>query len=146
MHIKGMIKQIVEHGKPEDMECLAEMLTDLVYDLKHTDPGYYNALEYKLHKMAYGEHLTEEMAHHWVSEMQNKDGTHGPHWTMEQTNQYAGRHNHCDFFAVLNMMYSDYYNPKFDANTYIDMARDWLDDPDVPTGKTLKYYMRVVKD
>lgn len=145
MHIKHMIKEIVEHSKPEDMECLAEMLTDLIYDLKHTDQGYYSALEYKLHKMAYGEHLTPEMAHKWTEHMQNKDGSKSPHWTMEQTNQYAGRHNHCDFFAVLNMMYSDYYKPKFDTNDYVELANDWLNDIDVPEGKTLKYYMRVVQ-
>lgn len=146
MHVRQMIDYIVEHGKHEDMVCLAEILTDLVYDLKHTDHGYYKAIEYKLHKMAYGEHLTDELAQHWVADMQNKDGTKGPHWTMEQTNQYAGRYNHADFFAVLNMMYSDYYNAKFDTNTYVELAHDWLDDPDVDAGKTLKYYMRVVKD
>ena len=146
MHVKKMIHEIVEHGRPEDMDCLAEMLTDLIYDLKHTDKGYYHALEYKLHTMAYGEHLTEDMAKHWVECMQNKDGTHGPHWTIEQTSQHAGQHNHADFFAVLNMMYSDYYHSQFDTATYVSLANDWLDDPDVPEGKTLRYYMRVVKD
>lgn len=146
MHIKEMIERIVEHGRPEDMECLSEMLTDLLYDLKHTDHAYYAAMKYKLHTMAYGEHLTEHMAQEWVGHMKNKDGSKGPHWSMEQTNQYAGRHNHCDFFVVLNMMYSDYYNPKFDTNTYVELANDWLNDVDVPEGKTLKYYMRVVRD
>jgi hypothetical protein len=145
MHIKEMIHAIVEHGRPEDMDCLSEILIDLIYDLKHTDKGYYHAIEYKLHTMAYGEHLTNEMAHKWVENMNNKDGTKGPHWTMDQTSQYAGRHNHSDFFAVLNMMYSDYFNPKFDTNTYVELANDWLDDSDVPEGKTLKYYMHVVK-
>ena len=145
MHIKEMIHAIVEHGRPEDMDCLSEILIDLIYDLKHTDKGYYHAIEYKLHTMAYGEHLTNEMAHKWVENMSNKDGTKGPHWTMDQTSQYAGRHNHSDFFAVLNMMYSDYFNPKFDTNTYVELANDWLDDSDVPESKTLKYYMHVVK-
>jgi hypothetical protein len=144
MHIKKMIEHIVNHGKPEDMHCLSEILTDLIYDLKHTDHSYYHAIEYKLHKMAYGEHLTEDMAHKWVDNMQNKDGTKGPHWTMDQTSQYAGRHNHADFYAVLNMMYSDYYNPSFDTSTYVKLAEDWLDDPDVGSGKTLKYYYYVV--
>lgn len=144
MLIEEMLHTIVKHGRPEDMDCLADIMTDLIYDLKHTDHGYYKAVEYKLHKMAYGEHLTEDMAHNWVENMQNKDGTHGPHWTMEQTNQYAGRHNHCDFFAVLNMMYSDYYNPSFDTSTYVKLAEDWLEDADVGAGKTLKYYYYVV--
>lgn len=63
---------------------------------------------------------------------------------MDQTNQYAGRHNPADFFAVLNMMYSDYYNPSFDTSTYVKLAEDWLNDPDVGPGKTLKYYYYVV--
>ena len=145
MHIKRMIEHIVENGEHEDMECLSEMLTTLIYDLKHTNHTQFEVYEYKLHKMAYGEHLTEDMAKHWVSQMQNKDGSHGEHWTMEQTAQHAGRHNHCDFYAVLNMIYSDYYNPKFDTATYIELANDWLNDSDVPSGKTLKYYLHVVK-
>lgn len=145
-HIEEMIKIIVDNGKHEDMVCLEEILTDLIYDVKRSDHGYYKAIEYKLHKMAHGEHLTDEMAHKWVDDMENKDGTKGPHWTIEQTNQYAGRHNPFDFFAVLNMIYSDYYSPKFDTATYVELAEDWLDDADVHDGKTLKYYMRVVKD
>ena len=42
------------------------------------------------------------------------------------------------------MMYSDYYNQKFDTNKYIELAKDWLNDKDVGDGKTLKYYMLVV--
>lgn len=146
MHIKKMIQEIVDKGKHEDMECLSEILTDLIYDLKQSDKGYFHAIEYKLHTMAYGPHLTEDMAKHWVECMQNKDGTIGPHWTMEQTNQYAGRHHHADFYAVLNMMYSDYYSSNFSTDTYVELAHNWLDDVDVPEGKTLKYYMRVVKE
>ena len=145
MHIKEMIHAIVEHGRPEDMDCLSEILTDLIYDLKHTDRGYYHAIEYKLHTMAYGEHLTEDMAKDWVAHMSNKDGSCGEHWTMEQTNQYAGQHHHADFYAVLNMMYSDYYSSKFTTEEYVHLANDWLNDKDVPYGKTLRYYMYVVK-
>ena len=146
MHIQKMIKHIVVHGDHEDMECLADILTDLIYDLKQTEHSYYKSIEYKLHEMAYGEHLTPEMAKHWVECMDNKDGSKGAHWSMEQTNQFAGHHNQADFYAVMNMMYSDYYNSSFDTNTYATLAKDWLNDVDVGVGKTLKYYMRVVKD
>lgn len=60
--------------------------------------------------------------------MSNKDGTHGPHWSIEQTRQVQRERNiaadEWDFYAILNMMYSDYYNPKFDTGTYIDLAKD----------------------
>lgn len=144
MHIKKMVEHIVEQGEHEEMECLSEILIDLIYDLKHTDKTYYHELEYKLHKMAYGEHLTEDMAHKWVENMENKDGTKGAHWTIEQAKSHVGHHNLADFYAVLNMMYSDYYSPSFDTSTYVRLAEDWLNDPDVGAGKTLKYYYYVV--
>ena len=144
MKIKKYIDQLVKTGSPDDMECLSDMLEDLVCDLKESDHEKYMQYKFKLHRLAYGEHLSEDMAKHWVSEMKNKDGTVGEHWSYEQTSTLAEKHNKCDFYAVLNMMYSDYYNPRFDTNTYVTLARDWLDDKDVGGGKTLKYYMYVV--
>ena len=76
--------------------------------------------------------------------MQNKDGTTGEHWSYEQTSPLAEQYDKWDFYAVLNMIYSDYYNPRFDTNTYISLAKDWLNDKDVGSGKTLRYYMYVV--
>ena len=49
------------------------------------------------------------------------------------------------FYAIANMVYSDYYNLRFDTNTYVQLAIDWLDDKDVGGNKTLKYYMYVAK-
>ena len=143
MHRK-LISEIVHKGKPSDMECLADIMEDMIDDLKYTEHHKYKAIEHKLHTLVYGEHLSEYLAHHWVSHMENKDGTHGEHWTMDQTNQFAGNHNHCDWYAVMNMIYSDYYNPKFDTNTYVELAHDWINDADVGEGKTLKYYLYVV--
>ena len=144
MKIKKYIDQLVKTGSPDDMECLSDMLEDLVCDLKESDHEKYIQYKFKLHRLAYGEHLSEDMAKHWVSEMKNKDGTVGEHWSYEQTSTLAEKHNKCDFYAVLNMMYSDYYNSRFDTNTYVTLARDWLDNKDVGEGKTLKYYMYVV--
>lgn len=59
--------------------------------------------------------------------------------------QYAPHLDKSDFYAIANMVYSDYYNPRFDTNTYVQLAIDWLDDKDVGGNKTLKYYMKVVK-
>lgn len=44
------------------------------------------------------------------------------------------------------MVYSDYYNPKFDTLTYIELAKNWLEDEDIPGNKLLKYYYFVVHD
>lgn len=143
MHRK-LIDKIIAEGSNEDMECLKEILIDLIDKLKYSDYDKYKRIELKLYRKVYGDHLTEELAHEWVEEMENKDGTKGEHWSMEETSKYAMNYNKADFYAVLNMMYSDYYNPKFDTSTYIQMAYDWLSDKDVGDGKTLKYYMFVV--
>lgn len=143
MH-KELIKKIIEKGTPEDMECLKDIVLGLFDHIKICDRGEYKELEYKLYKIVYGEHLNEELAHKWVAKMENKDGTKGEHWTYEQTSQYADKLNKCDFYVALNMVYSDFYNPKFDLATYIELAKDWLNDKDVDDGKLLKYYMFVV--
>lgn len=144
MH-RVLIPRIIKSENPEDMRCLETLMLAMIDKLHVLDHDEYERIEHKLYKMVYGKHLNEDLAHKWVSSMRNKDGTHGEHWTMDQTNQYAGTHNKCDWYAVLNMMYSDYYNPKFDTNTYIELAKDWLNDSDVEEGKTLNYYRHVVQ-
>lgn len=141
---KHLIKKIIENGKQTDMEYLEYLLDDFIHDLKTENYTKYKSLELDLYKIAYGKHLNEELALEWVSEMENKDGTKGQHWSVDQTSQYAGEFNKWDWYAVMNMMYSDYYNQKFDTNTYVELAKDWLNDKDVGDGKTLKYYMLVV--
>ena len=149
MYIKKMMDIIVEKGNKEQMDKLGNMFVDMVYDLKEKDPMKFKSIEYEMHKIAYGDHLTEWQAKCWVSSMENKDGTKGEHWTYEQTEdvrkQYAPGLHHCDWYAVLNMIYSDYYNTKFDTATYIQLAKDWLDDKDIGSCKALKYYLFVVK-
>ena len=144
MH-RELIDKIIKEGNEEDMECLRYILIDLIDDLKYNDYDKYKKVEYKLYKRVYGEHLNEELAKKWVESMENKDGTKGQYWSIEQTTPLAGNYNKYDFYAVANMMRSDYYNQKFDDSVYIQLAKDWLNDPDVGSCKTLKYYMFVVK-
>lgn len=143
--IKKMLNTIIAKNKVEDMEDLSDIFEELFSNVKHRDDRTYKDIKYRLHKMAYGEHLTKEMAEHWVASMENKDGTIGAHWSFEQTSQYATSYDKNDWYAVMNMMYSDYYNQTFDTTNYIKMAKDWMDDKDVREGKTLRYYLFVVK-
>ena len=145
MH-KVLIPRIIKSENPEDMRCLETLMLAMIDKLYGLDHDEYLRVEHKLYKRVYGKHLNEDLAYQWVSSMKNKDGTYGEHWSIEQTSQYAGTHNKYDWYAVLNMMYSDYYNPKFDTNIYIELARDWLNDSDVEEGKTLNYYRHVVKE
>lgn len=142
--VKKMLNTIIKNGKDEDMEALGDIFMEMAHHLKACDYARFKDLKHKMYTIAYGEHLTEDLAKAWVSEMENKDGTHGEHWTMEQTNQYAENYNKADWYAVMNMMFSDYYNPDFNAETYIKLAKDWIGDKDVADGKTLRYYMYVV--
>ena len=143
MH-KKLIKEIIAKESKADMEELECLVIELMDDIKDRDPKLYKHIECKLYKLVYGEHLNEELAQDWVNHMKNKDGTTGEHWTKFQTDQYAGNHNKWDWYAAMNMAYSDYFNPKFDTNFYIDFAKDWIDDKDAGEGKTFKYYMHVI--
>lgn len=98
---------------------------------------------------ARAEKLTKEDAKHWVSKMRNGDGTTGEHWTMEQAKQIQESRNiNCDpaeFYAVLNMMYSDYaaiaqrYGAAIE-DFCANMARMFINDKDAPEGKVRLYY------
>lgn len=143
------IKKIIEHGTTSQMVELRDVLVGLVDYLKCNDYEQYLCTEYEINKIANGGHIGEELAKCWVSKMENKDGTRGEHWSMEQVanamKEKNVKHDLSDFYTVINMMYSDFYNSRFDTTTYIDMAKDWLDDKDVGGCKLLKYYYFVTK-
>lgn len=99
--------------------------------------------------------LTKQRAEEWAEQMENVDGTHGPHWTMDQVKQVmAQKKIDCDpvaFFVTLNMMYSDYAKVAKELGVsnmdfYIKMAKAFLDDQDGPgpEEKIAKYYEYVV--
>lgn len=104
-------------------------------------------------------HLTEEDAMEWNSHMVNQDGTTGPHWSTEETNELA-RALGVEFTHIspwcwnvcCNMMYSDYFNVAMEFNTntpswYGQLARDFLFDPDglPPKTKLCSYFRNLVK-
>ncbi len=89
-------------------------------------------------------------AEEWVSHMENEDGTHGAHWTMDQVkNVMAQRKIDCDpieFYAAMNMMYSDYYKVAKkhgvgnSLDFYVDMAKAFIEDKDAAPDKVYSYY------
>lgn len=98
--------------------------------------------------------LDKQTAKEWTEAMENGDGTRGPHWTVEQTDQVmAQRGLECDsaeFFAVLNSVYSDYcaVAKKHGVNNvdfYADLAKAWLHDKDAVKDKAAAYYEYIVK-
>lgn len=115
-------------------------------DMEPEDQGVHHAAAHKA--------LTKETALEWTSRMQNEDGTTGPRWSMEQTEQARKQRGiDCDpleFYVTMNMMYSDYCKAaeKVNANSvdfYAYMARAFLEDKDAGDGKVSKYFSCVVK-
>ena len=148
MH-KQNIDHIIKHGTNDQMEKMKDVLVAAVCKLKEFSPEEYNNVEFDIHKIAHEGKLGEDLAKKWVDCMENKDGTTGEHWTWDQVAQVMRDKkmtmDMSEFYAVLNMMYSDYCSPRFDINTYVDMAKDWIEDKDASECKTLKYYYFVVK-
>ena len=98
--------------------------------------------------------FTEDDAKAWKARMKNADGSTGRHWNFEQTEQVRRQHGYdCDpaeFYAAINMMYSDYYKigKEFNLNSvdfYAAMAHAFLDDEDAGQDKLAKYYECIVE-
>ena len=99
--------------------------------------------------------MDEHMAKEWTANMENEDGTKGPHWNMEQIKKVMEQRNMTgdpvEFWVAMNMMYSDYCKvaKKLGVNSvdfYAEMAKAFLEDKDtgVPD-KLTAYYENVVK-
>lgn len=100
--------------------------------------------------------LTRETADQWVASMDKPDGGKGGKWTYDQAVQLMkAKGFDCDpavFYAVINMLYSDYGKTlaKYgitSQDAFADLARDWIKDDDVAAGdhKTEMYYQYIVK-
>lgn len=98
--------------------------------------------------------LDRSTAKAWVSQMHNADGTTGGYWTMEQTGQvreqYAPNCDPIEFYAAINMIYSDYgqvlHKYGMDkADVYADMAKAFLQDADAVPDKLAAYYHYIVQ-
>ena len=100
------------------------------------------------------QHLTHDEAEEWCDSMVNADGTKGCHWTLEQTQDVAKQRgitcDKNDFWAAMNMMYSDYgkvakmYSVD-NTNFYADMAAAFLQDKDAVDGKLVEYWEFIVE-
>lgn len=100
--------------------------------------------------------FTREMAQKWMNQMQNADGTTGPHWTMDKTEEVRSQrgigYDSLSFWVAMNMIYSDYSKvaEKINANNmdfYVYMTKAFLDDKDSRSQggqKLAKYYEYVV--
>lgn len=100
--------------------------------------------------MGWMEHeFTEEHARKWMNALPG-----GPHWTKDQTTavmrQCGYDHKPCEFWAVMNALYSDYGKTmaKHGAdkpNIWADLAHDWIDDADAVEDKVGRYWRDIVR-
>lgn len=99
--------------------------------------------------------LTRERAEEWVESMQGKGDKPGETWTYEEIEELAEKHDIpekklVDFYAVMNMLASDYYEvaEKFDVlndDFFVCMAKAFIEDKDAVKDKTAAYYQYIVK-
>lgn len=98
--------------------------------------------------------LTRDMAEEWMENLQNEDGSKGPHWTMDQTKQVMAQRGikgePLEFYVILNALYSDYCKvfQKHNINKidlYADLASAWINDKDAMDGKAALYYECIVQ-
>lgn len=99
-----------------------------------------------------------ETAIQWTANMQNADGTTGPHWSLAQTEAYAqgagvtDKYDKWVWFATMNKEYSDGIKTaiKHGVNRpeyFIDRAIEFLDDKDGPgpERKLMEYYEHIAR-
>lgn len=140
MNFKDLINEYIHGLSDDDMNMLTYKINWFVEKVRMTNPELVDKFLMKV-DLIVNPHFTKETAHYVVSGMNNKDGTTGEHWSYETTMKVMdGDFNEADWYYVLNMIYSDYYKSGRSDETYIGLAKDFLDDKDAPEGKAKRYY------
>lgn len=147
MHDK-IIRQIIEGGNTDDMYAIEAITIEVISRLKTLDYNMYLDVECRLHKMKYGSHIGEHAARKWACMLENKDGTKGGHWTKEVTDNVLKtkglKYDEWDFYIVMNMQYSDYYEAGKTLENYVYLVQCFLDDADAGPYKLIKYFYSIV--
>lgn len=152
MELVKIITSACNQNKISEMEVI-KMLADNL----NCDTGI---LCESIYKKAYGETISKELAEQIVKDMAVTDGSereNGQKWNIDQTSAVGseigidwGKIPKLDFYVVMNMVYSDYYSVaekieySDDSKFYAYMAKAWLCDEDVPSGKLFKYIFHVL--
>lgn len=139
--MKKYLDMIVKNGKQEDMDCLGDILVDLLYEVKESNYPEFKRYKMKIKGMAYEYKLDPELAKEIVEDMKPL----GEYWNMNTIESVIAGDNHrlCDMYVVMNSLVNDYkdiINPE-EVETYIKMAHAWLDDIDAKPNKVWKYFV-----
>lgn len=140
--MKEYLKTIINNGKQEDMECLEDILIDALYEMKESNYDNFKKYKNKIKGMAYGYKVDKELAEEIVEDMKPL----GEYWNMETIASVIQNDMHRleDMYVVMNSLVNDYQNAisTEDVETYIKMARAWLDDVDGHNNKVWWYFVK----
>ena len=144
MEIKELYHYMTTATEEQNDQAI-EVLSEIMHDLQKKFPEYYRKYDKRLEDIYEHGKLSKEEAKAYVAHMTNKDGSKGEHWSMEQTQEYQYSHpdyaeiNPVCFYVAMNMMYSDYYKTTRTIDTYAELAKKFLQDPDAPSDKLTRY-------
>lgn len=143
MKYRELIEKYIDDSDDEAMEMLAYKTDKFVEEVREMHPEMVDKFLMKV-DLILNPSFSKEAAKYVVSKMKNKDGTTGEHWNYETTTSVLESKGYdfkpCDWYYVLNMVYSDYYKSGRSDDTYIELAHDFLSDNDAPQNKAKKYY------
>ena len=138
-----IVKKLAENATKADMETLTELTGDFLEKIRAKEPEV-DKLITKIDLMLNPD-FTKETAEYAVSKMKNEDGTEGGHWDYDTTTSVLKSKgydfNPCDWYYVLNMVYSDYFSKDQPDEYSFKLAYDFLKDKDAPVGKAKKYFL-----
>ena len=138
--MKEYLDKIVTNGKKEDMDCLSDILIELMYELKENNYKEYKEYKNKIIGMAYDYKITPELAKDIVDDMKPK----GEYWSMETIKNVVGDiPNISEVYVVMNSLVNDYGDiiPTDDVDKYVKMTNAWLNDIDAPKNKAWRYFV-----
>ena len=115
-------------------------------EVKKYYPSKYNKYMTRVEQVyneQYG--LTEGEAKEAVRNLKNSDGTIGGHWSEDDIRKVVQsypdlqKYNFWCVYYVMNMIYSDYYDPSYLIRTYVKLAIAFMNDKDAPADKVKRY-------
>lgn len=153
-----------EHGKTEDFANIHEAMVSAIYymmcckeDMHKATPAdwkEYNREKYgavypeEISEVEHGQYrLTDEECSAWVAKI-------GEHWNLETTTLEAKKIgidfeeiSPVEWWATMNMIYSDFFKQGRDLSTYLDLTHKFLFDVDgyAPCEKLYRFWKFVVK-
>lgn len=140
---KEIVEKLSDTATKADMEKLTDLTSDFLESIKDKVPEV-EKLIMKIDLML-NPKFTRDTAVYAVSKMKNEDGTEGGHWDYDTTTKVMRDKgydfNPCDWYYVLNMVYSDYFSKDEPDDYYFKLAYDFLKDKDAPVGKAKKYFL-----